>query len=363
MNLLLPLILAFMGSAILTPLSIWAAKKYGFVDDPRLHRHPAILHKRIIPRAGGLAIFLAFVVSAVLTLGLSGEIIGIILGGMLLVGVGLADDKYDLNNWLKLALQILAAMVVIVSGVGVDFMTNPFYAIGGPLSGLGEVIRLDQLRITFNFLGEHSIVVLADLFALFWIVWVINMVNFSSGVDGQMPGIVIIALLVILAASLRFFPDKSQLVVSQIALAGVGATLGFLIYNFYPAKIFPGDSGSYFLGYLVAVCAILSGAKVGTAILVMAVPLIDGVFTITRRIILKKSPLAGDRMHLQHRLMELGFSQTQVALFYWFLCAILGATALTLNSTEKLFAGLVIAVVVIGGLLWLNMGLPQKVQK
>lgn len=361
MTFLVPFLLAFALSVLLTPLMALAAKKFGLVDDPRKHKHPAVIHGKVIPRAGGLPIFLAVVLVGFLVLEPSQKILGILLGGAVLVAVGLLDDKYDLPAIPKLAGQILAALIVVGSGVGIDFITNPFLAIDSSGFGLGNVIRLDSWRVSFNFLGPHSIVVWADLFAFFWIVWVINMVNFSTGVDGQMPGIVLVALVVIFAASLRFFPaDVEQLVVSQLAIIGAGATLGFLLFNFYPAKIFPGDSGSYFLGFLVAVCAILAGARVGTAILVMAIPLIDGVFTIIRRVASGRSPFLGDRKHLHHRLLELGWGQRRIALFYWLLCAILGAVALLLPPVSKLFAGVVVAVIVLGGLLWLNMNLPQK---
>lgn len=363
MNFILPFGLSMFLSLVLTPLTIFLAMKYGFTDDPKKHKHPAILHKKVVPRAGGVPIFLAFGVTCVITLGVSKQTLGILLGGLLLVVVGVLDDKYELKNSVKLIAQVMAALLAIAFGVGIAFITNPIFAIGGLLGiASSDVIRLDELRIVFDFLGVHSILVWADLFALFWIVWVINMVNFSSGVDGQMPGIVVISLVVIFAASLSFGADPNEAIVTQLALVGAGATLGFLIYNFYPAKIFPGDSGSYFLGFLVAVLAILSGAKVGTAILVMAIPLIDGVFTIIRRVIARQSPFAGDRKHLQHRLMELGWGQRRVALFYWLLCAILGSAALTLSSTEKLFAGIVSAIIVLGGLLWLNMSLQQKAQ-
>lgn len=360
---LLPFLIAFAASLILTPLMIRLAKVLGFVDDPRTHKHPAILHRTVVPRAGGLAIFLAFFLALVLSVSFSKQILGIVVGGLILLIVGLVDDKKTVKSWVRIVAQITAALVVVGSGVGISFITNPFFSLGGPFSTLGEVLRLDTLRIAYDFFGWHSVVVWADIFALFWIVWVINMVNFSSGVDGQMPGIVFITLMVIFVASLRFFPDQDQLVVSELALAGAGATLGFLFFNFYPAKIFPGDSGSYFLGFLVAVVAILSGAKVGTAILVMAVPLSDGVFTILRRIALRKSPFVGDRSHLHHRLLELGWGHRRIALFYWLVCAILGATALSLNSAGKLFAGMVVVIVIAGGLLWLNTNLPQKAQK
>ena len=359
MSLLLSFLIDFGGCLILVPITIKLAKKFGLVDDPKKHSHPAILHKKTVARAGGVPMFIAFAVAALVFTGFSKELVGILLGGAILVVTGVLDDKLDLKTHYKFAAQILAALVVVAFGVGISFITNPFNIVGG--LGLGDVIRLDTLRVTLNILGTHSIYILADIFALFWIIWVINMVNFSAGVDGQMPGIVLVVLLILFAASLRYSSfDQSQLLVSRLASIGVGVTLGFLVFNFYPAKIFPGDSGSYFLGFLVAVIAIFSVAKVGTAILVMAVPLIDGVFTILRRMASGKSPFLGDRGHLHHRLLEIGLSQRQVALFYWILCAILGATALVLPSEGKLFAGLVIGIIVLGGLLWLNMNLQIK---
>lgn len=337
-----PFLLSWVLSLALTPIVVILAKKYGFVDDPAKHKHPALIHKRVIPRAGGLPIFIAVAATSLILVQGTAKLWGILLGGSILALVGLLDDRRDLGAGVKLSAQFAAALVVVASGVNIPFITNP----------LGGVVRLDTVKIV------------ADLAAIFWVVWVINMVNFTSGVDGQMPGIVFIVLMVIFAASLRFFvTDPSQIVVTQLALAGAGATLGFLFFNFYPAKIFPGDSGSYFLGYLVAVVAILSGAKVGTAILVMAVPLIDGVFTIIRRIASGKSPFLGDRKHLHHRLLELGWGQRRIALFYWLLCAILGAAALSLDAAGKIFAGVVVLVVVAGGLLWLNMNLPQRAQR
>lgn len=359
-----PFILSFSFSLVLIPVVSWLAKKYKLVDDPKKHHHPAILHTKIVPRAGGLPIFLAFLAAVFLLIPVSKQILGIILGGGVLIFVGTIDDRRELGKSWKFLAQILAALIVVLAGVGITFITNPFHILGFLNLGGAEVIRLDGLRVAFDFLGKHSVLVWADLFAVFWIVWVINMVNFSAGVDGQMPGVIFIAQLVIFAASLRFFgTDANQLAVAQLALCGAGATLGFLIFNFYPAKIFPGDSGSYFLGFLVAVLAILSGAKVGTAILVMAVPLTDGVFTVLRRVASGKSPFLGDRKHLHHLLLALGWGQRRVALFYWFLCAILGAAAVILPSVQKLFAGVIVAVFVIGGLLWLNLNLPTKVQK
>lgn len=355
-----PFLISFVSCLILTPIIGKFAQKYNLVDDPKKHKHPAVLHKKIIPRSGGIAIFLSFVLAVIALQIASKQVLGVLLGGFFLVVIGIIDDKYDLGNYWKLLAQIAAALIVIAFGVGISFITNPFTVFSGME---GSVIRLDSWRVVFDFWGRHSILVWADLFALFWIVWVINMLNFSAGVDGQMPGIALIALVVIFAASLRFLQaDPDQIIVAQLALIGAGTTAAFLFYNFYPAKIFPGDSGSYFLGFLIAVCAILSGAKVGTAILVMTVPLVDGVFTIFRRAASGQSPFTGDRKHLHHRLLEIGWGQRRIALFYWLLCAILGAIALLLPTSQKLFAGVIVAIVILGGLIWLNMTLPQKGQ-
>lgn len=359
MTFLVPFLISLFLAVIFIPLTILLSKKLGLVDDPKTHKHPAILHKHVIPRAGGVPVFLAIFLTSLFFLPFSQKIVGFFLGGLFLVIVGVLDDKYDLLHIHKLLFQLGAAIIVVASGVGIAFITNPF-----SIFGAEQIIRLDTLRISYEFFGSRSIWVLADIFAIFWIIWFVNMVNFSSGVDGQMPGIVFVALLVIFAASLRFYPnDPNQLVIAKLALIGAGATFGFLIFNFYPARIFPGDSGSYFLGFLVAVCAIMAGAKVGTAILVTAIPLIDGGFTVIRRLAEGKSPFMGDRKHLHHRLMELGWGQRRIALFYWFLCAILGAAALQLNSSGKLYAAVVTVILVLGGLLWLNLNLSQKAQK
>lgn len=354
-----PFLISFFLSVAIIKLTIKFAPNVGLVDDPRKRKHPAAIHKKVLPRAGGLALFIAFALTVVFLVPFSKPLFGIMLGATLLVTVGLLDDKYDLKNSYKFLAQLMAAIIVVASGVGISFITNPVHLIGD----FPTIIRLDEFRIIFDFFGTHSIVVWADLFAVFWIIWVINMVNFSSGVDGQLGGIALVALFVICAASLRFGDDPTQKVVTSLSLIGAGATLGFLIFNFHPAKIFPGDSGSYFLGFLIAVLAILAGARVGTAILVMAVPLIDGVFTVIRRITEGYSPFLGDRKHLHHRLLELGWSQKRISLFYSLLCAILGAAALVLPQSQKLFAGVVAAIIILGGILWLNLNLPTKGRK
>ena len=193
MNIVLPFIIALGSCFLLTPIVIKLAYKFHVVDDPKKRSHPATLHKIPIARAGGLPLFLAFLVAAVVALPFSQKLLGIILGGLVVTVVGLLDDKFDLDKKYKIGGQVLAALIVVASGIGINFITNPLYILSGADSVLPSVIRLDSLRVFFDFFGTHSIVVWADLFAIFWIVWVINMVNFSSGVDGQLPGFVAIS--------------------------------------------------------------------------------------------------------------------------------------------------------------------------
>ena len=345
MNFLIFGLATFFLTVIITPLvSVWA-KKYGFSDNPKTHKHPAILHKKTIARAGGLATWLAILPVILIALPVDKKILGIILAGSLAVFVGTLDDKYEISPYLRLLSNFAVATIVVTAGVGITAITNPF----------GGMIKLDTLRLSFDLLSSHSILVWADLFTIFWIVFIMNMLNWSSGVDGQLAGIVVIVTLTLLIVSLKFLPtDPSQKTTAIICAIVAGASLGFLVFNWHPAKIFPGY-GATVLALLVAVLAILSSGKIATALLVLAVPTIDSVVTIGRRILQRKMPIWGDRAHLHHLLLDLGLTQRQVALFYWTICAILGAISLYLKSVGKLFA-LSLLVLVIGGIiLWLHL--------
>ncbi len=331
---LLVFVISALTTYLATPLVIRFAHRFNLVDDPKKHVHPAIIHKKTIPRAGGVAIWAGIIISIFLFIPITKPIIGLVSALTLAMVVGVLDDRYDLSPYLRLASNLVVALLVVGSGIGIGFIGSPF----------GGVLRLDQIVWNFNILGgSHSIIVLADLFAIIWIVWVANMLNWSKGVDGQMPGIAAIAAAVLGIASLRFLPtDPTQITSVQLSAAAVGAAVGFIPFNWHPAKIFPGYSGSTVLGITIATLAILSGAKVATAVLVMAIPMIDGAFVIFRRLASKKSPFFGDRGHLHHRLLGLGWSHQKIALFYWILCAILGLAALTLHSFEKFLGAIII---------------------
>jgi len=341
---LIAFLAAFFISFALTPLVIRLAIKFNLVDDPKTRHHPARTHKGTIPRAGGLAIFLAILVPIILFLPGSPKIIGILIGATMITIIGVLDDKYDLNPYFRFFTNITAAAIIVFSGINIPYITNPL------TSG---VLHLDTIKITiFSF----QFTPVADILTLIWIVWCMNMVNWSKGVDGQLPGFVTIAAIFIGLLSFKFFKlgDQTQIVPILLAAITAGSYLGFLPFNFYPQKIMPGYSGGSLAGFLLAILAILTSAKVGTAILVLGIPAADGVYSIIRRIIAGRSPFWGDRGHFHHRLLDAGWGRRRIALFYWGVSAILGLISLNLESTQKLFTFLTVAIIVGGTYLWIT---------
>ncbi len=239
------------------------------------------------------------------------------------------DDIFDLNPKIRLILGFFVAICVISVGIGIPYITNPV------TSGL---IYLNNPQIPIYLFGKlRTIWILADLFALFWIVGLMNFVNWSKGLDGQMPGVVVIAAITIALLSQKFSADIAQWQVSILALIVAGAFLGFLVWNAYPQKIMPGYGGGTLAGYLLAILAILSTTKVGTLMIVLGIPIIDAIYVIIRRLYVGQSPLWGDTRHLHHTLLRFGFTKRQIAIFYWLITAILGFVALKLNSQQKLY--------------------------
>jgi UDP-GlcNAc:undecaprenyl-phosphate GlcNAc-1-phosphate transferase len=329
-----------------TPLVIKFAWKLGIIDDPTKNKHIKVIHTYPVPRAGGLALFFAILVASLIFLPIDKHLKGILGGAAVLALMGILDDKYNLNPYIRLAGGFLAAGIPIAAGIGIAFLSNP----------QGGIIDLSQPQINFYFLGEQrSIWVLSDAFALIWIVFVMNMLNMGAkGVDGQLPGVVVVAATTIAMLSLKFSADITQWPVIILAAITAGAYLGFLPWNFYPQKIMPGYGGSTLAGYFLAVLSILSTTKVGTLIVVLGIPLIDTGYTIVRRILAKKSPVWGDRGHFHHRLLDLGWGKRRVAVFYWVISAFLGILALNLNTSSKLYTMVGIAILLGGAILWLT---------
>lgn len=327
------LLISFVIACVVTPLIIKFAQRYGLVDDPQKHKHPAILHKKPIPRAGGAAVFIGIVIPILLLVPLNTQILTIVFAGLLVVVTGLLDDKYDLSPYLRFLSNIACAILVVASGVNLPFITNP----------LGGILNLNQLSAEIPLLSY-----LPQVLAVVWIVWVMNMLNWSKGVDGQMPGIAAISAVIIGIAALRFpVLTEENVYVSQIAFIVGGASLGFLVFNYYPAKIFPGYSATV-LGFFLGILALISGVKLATAILVMGVPTVDAIFTIVRRIASGRSPFWHDRQHLHHLLLSRGWGHRKIAGFYWVMSLLLGIASLSLSSRGKLFAIMVLLVLVTG---------------
>lgn len=348
LQLIKPGLTALVLSGIITPGIIWVYKKMKWLDDPKKQVHPKVVHKYPVPRGGGIAIFAAILMSCLWWLPIDKHLIGILIGGLILALTGVVDDVKNLNPYWRLGLGFLAAGIVVGSGIGVPYISNPFQA--------GTVINLSQPQIPIYLFGElKTIWILADIMALIWIVATMNFVNWAKGLDGQLPGIVVVAAVIIGLLSLRFVDDVTQWPVITLAFILAGAYLGFLPWNFYPQKIMPGYGGGALAGYFLAVLAILSGAKVATAILVLGIPMIDALYSILRRIIKGKSPVWGDRGHLHHKLMDLKWGKRRIAIFYWLISAILGLIALRLNSREKLYTIVLLGALIGGVLLWLNM--------
>lgn len=311
---------ALFAALLLTPLSIRLARRLNWLDQPS----PRRTHTQPTPRIGGLPLAAAFLAALLFTLSFPRgdehelpRVLGLILGTALIAVVGLVDDVRELKPVALFAMQFGAAGIAIASGVRITEIPNP-------LGGAGI------------FLSEW----LGIAFTLFWIVGMMNTLNFLDGLDGLVGGVTCIAGAVLFLHTFRL----EQYSLALLPLALIGAALGFLFFNFPPARIFLG-SGAYILGFALAVLSIIGGAKVATALLALAIPILDVAWQILNRLRAGRSPFSGDRGHLHHRLYDMGFSTRAIVLFYYALTALFGALALWLPSpVYKL-----IALVIIGG--------------
>ena len=306
-------LLSLIITYIMTPPVKGFAEKVGAIDVPkddrRVHDHP-------IPRMGGLAIFLGFLLSVLLFVDINAQIRGILLGAVLIVIVGAVDDVLNLNAWLKFGIQIVAAVIAVLSGVVINALSSPLHLTSGQALTVG---------------------ILAVPVTVLWIVAVTNSVNLIDGLDGLACGVSSIASLSMLVVAL-IVPDVSDNV-ALILAALVGACLGFIPYNLNPAKIFMGDTGALLLGYVLATVSVIGMFKFYAIVtfivpmLALAVPLADTTFAFTRRILHGQSPFHADRGHFHHRLLDMGFSQKQAVAVLYSISGILGLTAVLLTGT------------------------------
>lgn len=332
------LIITAVVSALATIPTIHFAKKYQLVTDKDKRNHPAHTHKGIIPRAGGIPIYISLLVGCLLFLPMNPIIIGILIGNGLMLLLGLADDYADLSPYSRFFANILISALVVSFGLGIPYVSNPF----------GGVIELDIYKITIQLWESHTILWLANLLAVIWLTWVMNMVNWSKGVDGQLPGFVAITALFLGLLSQRFTShDITTQTVTLLSFIVAGAYIGFTPFNFYPQKIMPGYGGGAMGGFLLGILALLSFGKLGTAILILSIPMIDAIYVIIRRLKNKKSPFRADWGHFHHRLLEIGWGKRRIAVFYWIISFFLGISSLFLQGIEKLIAFVSMAVLLI----------------
>ncbi len=298
------------------------------------------VHQVAIPRLGGLAISVTFLLVAlglyfywphVLRFvphqvgGLDQNLAGILGGVLLLAVVGALDDIYGLSPLVKIIFHFLAGIILVASSVTISHVTNP----------LGGVIELGQ--------WTYVLVVL-------WVVFMINVINFLDGLDGLAAGISLIATIILYFLAIN--PTINQPGMAVLAVILAGALLGFLPFNFSPAKIFLGDSGSQVLGFLLATFAIISGAKLATAFLVLGVPILDVFWVVARRLVTHQPIYKADRYHIHHRLLKAGLRQRETVLLLYTISAAFGIVALQTQSFGKLVAALIlIGVMILGGAL------------
>jgi len=336
---ILPFLFSFVISLAITYITILIYNSLGLIDKSTKKDHAKHIHTNPVPRGGGIPILLAILLATLSFLKVDTQIAGIFAGAVIIAIAGVLDDLMDISPYLRLVLGIIAAIIVVSTGIGIAYVSNPF--------GAGV--------INFN------VEIFTNLLTILWIVWGMNFVNMGAkGLDGQLPGVTMIAAIVMGILSFRFISDPSAWAGTYLSFALAGAYGGLLVFNIYPQKIMPGWGGGALAGYFLAVLSILSGAKVATALIVLGVPLMDVVYAIVRRIMAGKSPVWGDTGHLHHQLLKIGWSKRQVAIFYWLVTALLGTIALQLNSQMKIYTILLIAVSVGGALLWINLFLSSN---
>lgn len=314
-------------SFLATPLVKSLAYKVGAIDVPKDGRR---MHKVPIPRLGGLAIFLAFLLSTLLFAEIDRQMQGILMGAVIIVILGVMDDIMTLKALPKFFVQIFAASIAVYHGCVIQFVSN---------------FNLFSDTLYLN-LGWLSVPV-----TIIWIVAITNAVNFIDGLDGLAVGVSAISAGTMLVIALMVAEGNLAIVIAAL----LGACIGFIPYNFNPAKIFMGDTGSTFLGYILATLSIQGLFKMYAIIsfavpfLILGVPIFDICFAFLRRIAKGQNPMVADRGHVHHRLIDMGFSQKQSVAITYMLTAILGLAAVVLTTSGEFKAMFLIGSVFIVG--------------
>ncbi|MFQ5858284.1 MAG: glycosyltransferase family 4 protein [Anaerolineae bacterium] len=333
-------IVAFVVSLALTPAVAWLARRFHVVDVPRAPKH---VHVHPTPRWGGLAVSAGFFAATIVIYWLH--------------GTGRMPQPHDSADWLRLRGVLLGAGAATLFGAYDDWRElrpRPQFAAHFILAiiAIGHTVFLERFT---NPLTNGLVVLplwLVIPVTIFWVMGMINTVNWLDGLDGLATGVAAIAALLFAVHS---YGRIGQLAVGLFPVALMGACLGFLPWNFYPARIFLGTAGSMFLGYNLAAFSLIAPAKLATALLVLGIPILDVAWQIVVRIRHGRAPWLADRSHLHHRLFDLGLSQRQVVIGYYVFCAGFGGLALVLSSRlHKLIALAILSAVVLGTLIALT---------
>lgn len=332
-------VISYLLGVFIVPLVIAYSKKQGLIDEPNERK----IHKKPISRLGGVAIFSSTMLTFLFLVFLSyypyGSLLsGILLGSSLMFFLGLVDDVYTLNAKFKLFIQVAIATLVYLLGVKIDSVINPF----------GGVIQL----------GHFSY-----LITLLWIVGISNAVNFIDGIDGLAGSVITVNSITLGIIAVAMIPPNPMSALIAFILAG--SMLAFLTYNFNPAKIFMGDSGALFAGFLLATLSITGVMKVATLAImlpfvVLAVPIIDITYASLRRISKGKSPFVADSEHIHHKLLKAGFSQNMTVAILTSIAIVAGAVASYFVGSIKHYVIYIIALVVIMFVLSLINHLTKK---
>ncbi|MBI2634372.1 undecaprenyl/decaprenyl-phosphate alpha-N-acetylglucosaminyl 1-phosphate transferase [Candidatus Peregrinibacteria bacterium] len=309
-----PAFFAFGLSGLLTTIAIQIFPQFGLIDRPLLYG----LKRKPIPYYGGIAIFLAFIVSVLIFVPISRQLVGLLVGALMIAAIGFWDDSKRISPLLRIGFHFLAALILVWSGIGILSVNIPF---------LGII--------------DMSAPLVGAIFTIFWVMAIVNTMNFVDGVSGLTSGIGFISGLTLFILSIHpglHVDPQSQIGVATIALIVAMISLAFLIFDFPRPAILMGDTGSTLLGFVIATLAIFSGGKVATAFLVLGIPILDMIWVVLRRLWSGQKFWKGDLKHLHHRLLDLGLSERMVILIYLGVTAFFGFTSVVLvDSRQKLF--------------------------
>lgn len=319
-----PFFVGIIMSAILCAGAISVAKRIRLYDKRTTQRH---MHAKNISRFGGVAIIISFLITLIINRALIFDhtVWALFFGGSIILLFGLIDDLRPLSWRSQLFFQIVIVMGVFIIGIRVPYITNPF----------GGVI----------WLGVENGSILCLIFMIGWMLFIMNAINWCDGIDGLSGGVIAIAACALFALTLQ--PHVMQPPMAIIAMALMGSVVGFLLFNFPPAKILAGSSGAFFMGFVIAVVAIAAGAKIGTTLLVLIIPLLDSLWVVWNRLKKGRSIFHGDKEHLHFKLIDRGWSVKQILLFYYGITALCAFFAVWTRSTEKLFTFVFLCIVML----------------